>query len=254
MPTDIEWPAIALRLALTAIASAVIGINRGELDRPVGLRTTMLVALAAAISMIQVNLLLPSVGKPSDSFVMLDLMRLPLGVLSGMGFIGAGAIVRRNDLVQGVTTAATLWYVTMMGLCFGGGQIGLGLAALGLALVVLWCLKWVERRYIDREHRAELVFAFETAAAVEHQILPQFVAAGFAMHPCSAVLSNQGQICTLQYEVRWHAAQPVQKARTWCTSLVDHAGSFGSNGGQSVVADHRVIGHPGFRNRRYRVK
>ena len=69
----------------------------------------MLVALAAAISMIQVNLLLPSAGKPSDSFVMLDLMRLPLGVLSGMGFIGAGAIVRRNDLVQGVTTAATLW-------------------------------------------------------------------------------------------------------------------------------------------------
>jgi putative Mg2+ transporter-C (MgtC) family protein len=87
--------------------------------------------------MIQVNLLLPSAGKPSDSFVMLDLMRLPLGVLSGMGFIGARAIVRRNDLVQGVTTAATLWYVTMMGLCFGGGQLGLGLAALGLALVFL---------------------------------------------------------------------------------------------------------------------
>jgi len=108
MPTHIEWPAIALRLILTAVASAAIGINRGELDRPVGLRTTMLVALAAAISMIQVNLLLPSAGKPNDSFVMLDLMRLPLGVLSGMGFIGAGTIVRRNDLVQGVTTAATL--------------------------------------------------------------------------------------------------------------------------------------------------
>lgn len=142
MPTDIEWPAIALRLALTAIASAAIGINRGELDRQVRLRTTMLVAITAAISMIQVNLLLPTAGKPSDSFVMLDLMRLPLGVLSGMGFIGAGAIVRRNDLVQGVPTAATLWYVTMMGLCFGGGQLGLGLAALCLALVVLWCLKW----------------------------------------------------------------------------------------------------------------
>jgi len=156
MPAHIEWSAIALRLVLTAIASAAIGVNRGELDRPVGLRTTMLVALAAAISMIQVNLLLPSAGKPNDSFVLLDLMWLPLGVLSGMGFIGAGAIVRRNDLVQGVTTAATLWYVTMMGLCFGGGQIGLGLAALGLALAVLWCLKWVERRYIEREHRAEL--------------------------------------------------------------------------------------------------
>src|SRR5215469_1386720 len=212
MPTHIEWTAIALRLALTAIASAVIGINRGELDRPVGLRTTMLVALAAAISMIQVNLLLPSAGKPSDSFVMLDLMRLPLGVLSGMGFIGAGAIVRRNDLVQGVTTAATLWYVTMMGLCFGGGQIWLGLTALGLALIVLWCLKWVELRYIDREHRAELIFAFETGVAIEQRFAPRFATAGFVMKPCSAAFSDQARICTLRYEVRWHAKQPVQKA------------------------------------------
>jgi len=212
MPTEIGWSVIALRLALTAVASAAIGINRGELDRPVGLRTTMLVALAAAIAMIQVNLLLPTAGKPSSSFVMLDLMRLPLGVLSGMGFFGAGAIVRRDDLVQGVTTAATLWYVTMMGLCFGGGQLGLGLAALGLALVVLWCLKWVELRYIDREHRAELVCAFEAGPAIEHRITPRFITAGFAMYSCSASFSDQGQTCTLHYEVRWHASQPVQKA------------------------------------------
>jgi putative Mg2+ transporter-C (MgtC) family protein len=219
---------------LTAIASAAIGVNRGELDRPVGLRTTMLVALAAAISMIQVNLLLPSAGKPSDSFVMLDLMRLPLGVLSGMGFIGAGAIVRRNDLVQGVTTAATLWYVTMMGLCFGGGQLGLGLAALGLALVVLWCLKWVELRYIDREHRAELIFAFETGVAIEKHLAPRFVTAGFAMKPCSAAFSDQGRICTMRYEVRWHAAQPPQKA-------LDLVHEFGGSPGV-VRIEWRTIG------------
>jgi putative Mg2+ transporter-C (MgtC) family protein len=236
MPTHIEWSAIALRLALTAVASAAIGINRGELDRPVGLRTTMLVALAAAIAMIQVNLLLPSAGKPSDSFVMLDLMRLPLGVLSGMGFIGAGAIVRRNDLVQGVTTAATLWYVTMMGLCFGGGQLVLGLAALGLALVVLWCLKWVERRYIDREHRAELVCAFEAGAAIEQRLKPQFFAAGFVMQPCSATFSNQGQICTMQYEVRCHAAQPAQKALDLVHELSESPGV--------IRIEWRTIGRP----------
>src|SRR6201987_1906939 len=197
MPTHIEWSEIALRLTLTGMASGAIGVNRGELDRPVGLRTTMLVALASAISMIQVNLLLPSAGKPSDSFVMLDLMRLPLGVLSGMGFIGAGAIVRRNDLVQGVTTAATLWYVTMMGLCFGGGQLGLGLAALGLALVVLWWLKWGERRYVDRRHQAEFIFAFEAGSAIEQGIAPRFVAAGFDVNPRSAAFSYQGHSFTV---------------------------------------------------------
>ena len=72
-------------------------------------------------------------------------MRLPLGILSDMGFIGAGAIVRRDNLVRGVTTAATLWFAAVMGLCFGGGQLSLGLAALALAIFVLWPLKWVER-------------------------------------------------------------------------------------------------------------
>src|SRR5579885_3252917 len=146
MTPELEWPAIALRLALTVLASAAIGLNRGEQDRPVGLRTTMLVALAAAIAMIEVNALLPLAGRTSDSFVMLDLMRLPLGILSGMGFIGAGAILRRGSMVMGVTTAATLWYVTVMGLCFGGGQLALGLAMLVLGIIVLWTLKWFEER------------------------------------------------------------------------------------------------------------
>jgi putative Mg2+ transporter-C (MgtC) family protein len=60
-----------------------------------------------------------------------------LGILSGMGFIGAGAIVRTGSLVRGLTTAATLWFVTVLGLCFGGGQLALGLAVLALGVLVL---------------------------------------------------------------------------------------------------------------------
>jgi hypothetical protein len=71
--------------------------------------------------MIQVKLLLPVSGKTSESFSVLDLMRLPLGILTGMGFIGAGAIVKRGSLVHGLTTAATLWFATVLGLCFGDG-------------------------------------------------------------------------------------------------------------------------------------
>ena len=94
--------------------------------------------------MIQVNLLLPVAGKAPDSFVVMDLMRLPLGILTGMGFIGAGAILRRGDRISGVTTAATLWMVTVIGLCFGGGQYGLGLSALALCLIAIWALKKLE--------------------------------------------------------------------------------------------------------------
>jgi len=141
MPTTLGWSEIALRLALTVVAGSLIGLNRGEHGRPAGLRTTLLVCLAASVAMIQTNLLLMTVGKTQDSFVVMDIMRLPLGILSGMGFIGAGAIVRRDNIVLGVTTAATLWFVTVIGLCFGGGQIILGLVSLGLGLMVLWGLK-----------------------------------------------------------------------------------------------------------------
>jgi putative Mg2+ transporter-C (MgtC) family protein len=100
--------------------------------------------------MLQANPLMDTRGKPPGTFVTLDLMRLPLGILTGVGFIGAGAILRRDTMVLGVTTAATLWFVTVVGLCFGGGQYALGGAATGLGLAALIGLKPVERRYLER--------------------------------------------------------------------------------------------------------
>ena len=158
MPLHPSWPDIALRLVLTAAAGALLGTNREEHGRSAGLRTTMLVSLAAALSMIQANLLLDLAGKSTSSFVVMDLMRLPLGILSGMGFIGAGAILRRDTLVTGVTTAATLWFATTMGLCFGGGQLGLGLVALALAFLILWALKPLEKHW-NREVQGTLTLS-----------------------------------------------------------------------------------------------
>src|SRR6185437_5898533 len=146
MPLTPSWADIGLRLLLTVIAGALIGLNRGEHGHPAGLRTTLLVGLAASLSMILANLLLDTAGKPDGSFAVLDLMRLPLGILTGVGFIGAGAIIRRGDGVEGVTTAATLWFVTMVGLCLGGGQLILGSVATAIGLVVLIALKALENR------------------------------------------------------------------------------------------------------------
>jgi putative Mg2+ transporter-C (MgtC) family protein len=126
MPLTLTWQEIALRLALSIVAGGLIGLDRGEHGRPAGLRTTLLVCLAAAVAMVQANLLLVTIGKTADSFVTLDLMRLPLGILTGMGFIGGGAILRRDSLVLGVTTAATLWFVTVIGLCFGAARFPSG--------------------------------------------------------------------------------------------------------------------------------
>jgi putative Mg2+ transporter-C (MgtC) family protein len=121
MPTSLSWHAIAVRLLVTALCAGILGFDRDQRGHSVGLRTTMLVGLAACLAMLQANWLINSNGKPEDSFVVMDIMRLPLGILSGIGFIGAGAIVKKGELALGVTTAAMIWFVTVMGLCFGGG-------------------------------------------------------------------------------------------------------------------------------------
>src|ERR1700749_4696310 len=109
MPLHLTLADVVIRVLCTLIAGGVIGYNRGEHGKAAGLRTTLLVCLAASLAMLQVNYLLPLAGRSGDSFVMNDLMRLPLGILTGVGFIGGGAILQRGDIVVGVTPAATLW-------------------------------------------------------------------------------------------------------------------------------------------------
>jgi putative Mg2+ transporter-C (MgtC) family protein len=129
-----------------------------------GFRTIILVGLAASVAMIQTNIPLPLSGKTPESFAVMDLMRLPLGILTGVGFIGGGTILKRGDLVTGVTTAATLWVVTVIGLCFGGGQLALGIATTTLTVVTLWILRWVDQK-MPREHRATLVVSADDGRA-----------------------------------------------------------------------------------------
>jgi putative Mg2+ transporter-C (MgtC) family protein len=140
----LSWADILFRLALGFSAGFLIGLDRGEHAHPAGLRTTILVSVAATAAMIQANWLVVHTTDTHISIMRLDMMRLPLGILSGIGFIGAGAIVRQGELVRGLTTAATLWLVTVIGLCFGGGQILLGIIVTIIALVTLWLLKYVE--------------------------------------------------------------------------------------------------------------
>jgi putative Mg2+ transporter-C (MgtC) family protein len=140
------------------LAGAIIRLNRGARGHAAGFRTTILVCLAASVATIQANILLPLSGKTSESFAVMDLMRLPLGILTGVGFIGGGAILKRGNLITGVTTATTLWLVTVIGLCFGGGQFVLGVTATILAVLTLWALKWIDLA-IPREHRARVVIA-----------------------------------------------------------------------------------------------
>jgi putative Mg2+ transporter-C (MgtC) family protein len=169
MPLNIGWEDIALRLALTVIAGLLIGHNRTEHGKAAGLRTTVLVCLAASVAMIQVNLLLPTAGRASDSFIMNDLMRLPLGILTGVGFIG-------------------------------GGQIGLGIAATAIGLAALWGVPLVEAR-LRRERRARLSVELQGGALSEAAIRRMLEAAGLRISGLEVSLSDAGARRTLIFDL-----------------------------------------------------
>jgi putative Mg2+ transporter-C (MgtC) family protein len=222
MPLTITWEQIALRILLAAAASLLIGLNRDEKGHPAGMRTTMLVCLAACLAQLQANMLLTTSGKTSASFSVLDLERLPLGILSGIGFIGAGVIVKRdNNIVTGVTTAATIWFVSVLGLLFGGGQLILGCSATVLALIILWLLKHIEN-LMPRDHTANLCLTLDADAPPEDELRDLIRKFGCSFERWSPTYNPPSTMTALECKVRWreragrdpHTPEAVSNLRT----------------------------------------
>ncbi len=158
---------VALRIALAFAAGLLLGIERESHGRGAGLRTTALVCVAACIAMVisdsfYVASFRTSVASASAWHP--DPARLAAGVLSGMGFLGAGVVVRQNHLIRGVTTAAVLWFATVIGLAFGTGAITLGLAGLAVALITLLVLPFFEQ-FVQNDWYSSLVLVVRADGA-----------------------------------------------------------------------------------------
>ncbi len=207
MPVILTPADIALRVLAALAASALVGLNRGKSNRPAGLRTTILVSMAAAFAMLLCNAILNTTGKTNSFFTTMDTMRLPLGVLTGVGFLGAGAILRKGHAVVGLTTAATLWFVTVMGFCFGAGMFLLGGTALLIALFVLWALKIVEH-HMHTDRRGSLTLTFDDPFPDQEQVKGMFEREGFRVAASCLRADGVPRKITFTYELRWSAAGP----------------------------------------------
>jgi putative Mg2+ transporter-C (MgtC) family protein len=223
MPVALTWSEIAIRLLCALAVGAAIGLNRSERGHAAGLRTSILVCMAACIAMLQVNELLPLAGRASNSFVMNDLMRLPLGILSGMGFIGGGAIVRRNNFVIGVTTAATLWFLTVIGLCIGGGQVALGLVGAGIGLLVLIGLKFLEDK-MKQDHQGTLFLVLESSGPDENEIRALLGKDGFRVTSCALAMARESDARELSCNLHWRANPEDTKVPAFVHQLRDRKG------------------------------
>lgn len=139
LTTDTGLPIMA-----SLITGILIGLDREVMGKPAGLRTHALVALAATLlTLAGANQGLWTMNLVDDTQIVSDPTRMAHGILTGIGFLGAGVIFRQGPSVQGLTTAASLWITAALGVVYGVGMIELGLIGAVATLVVLVGLRLV---------------------------------------------------------------------------------------------------------------
>jgi putative Mg2+ transporter-C (MgtC) family protein len=158
--THFTWTEIIVRLLAALAAGGAIGLDREWLRKPAGLKTHMLFALACAMmSIMALEIYFAELDRgPGNSP---DATRILQGIITGMSFLGAGAIIRGQHKVHGLTTGAGVWLAGGLGIAFGLGQFRLGIVSVVLGLVVLIFIRMIEphdikKRRLEMEKSAEM--------------------------------------------------------------------------------------------------
>jgi putative Mg2+ transporter-C (MgtC) family protein len=136
-------PFIALKLVLAAILGGIIGIEREIRDKPAGLRTNILICVGSTLFM--------SISTQVAKLLGGDPTRIAAQIISGIGFLGAGAVLHSHGFVLGLTTAATIWVVAGVGMALGSGMYSVAVFATAMSIVTLYFLSFIEDRIQGRK-------------------------------------------------------------------------------------------------------
>jgi len=149
--TQTGFITIALRLLAAAALGMLIGLDREYRSRPAGLRTHMLISLAAATFAVLTFEIVEQTRGESEG-VTTDPIRIIEAVTAGVAFLAAGTIIRARGGVKGLTTGAGMWLAGAVGLACGLGAYAVAILAAGLGISILTLLGWVERKFEREGH------------------------------------------------------------------------------------------------------
>jgi putative Mg2+ transporter-C (MgtC) family protein len=147
---SLSWPEILGRVALAGALGAVLGLERELREREAGLRTHLLVSVGSALFTIVSAYGFREFLTSGGNVVRTDPTRIAAQIVTGIGFLGAGAIIRQGLAVRGLTTAATLWVVAAIGMASGAGYYSAAVITTGVALLALWPLRTLAYRSVRR--------------------------------------------------------------------------------------------------------
>ncbi|HEU4943194.1 MAG TPA: MgtC/SapB family protein [Gaiellaceae bacterium] len=152
---ELSWIEVVVRIALAAALGGAIGLERELREREAGLRTHMLVAVGSALFTMVSAYAWADWSFSNREGLVFDPTRIAAQVVTGIGFLGAGAIIRQGLSVKGLTTAATLWVVAAIGMASGVGYYEAAFVTTALVLLSLWPLRIVAYRLSARTRPEE---------------------------------------------------------------------------------------------------
>lgn len=147
---DLSWAEVLLRVGLAGVLGGAIGAERELRERGAGLRTHMLVAVGSALFTVVSAYGFGDFNFSTREGLVFDPTRIAAQIVTGIGFLGAGAIIRQGLSVRGLTTAATLWVVAAIGLASGAGYYSAAVITTVLVLLALWPLRILARGLFSR--------------------------------------------------------------------------------------------------------
>ena len=189
-----EYGEMALHLLIALAAGGIIGLERSYHGRPAGFRTHALVCVASTVLMI---LTVYHVRWFEASFlerVTIDPTRMAQGIMTGIGFLGAGVIMKAGLTVRGLTTAASIWITAAIGILIGVGFYFPAGIATAMTLIVLSVFRWIERK-MPIEFYANLTVGFlRNAALPEAELRAMVEGKGFAVANMNYSVTDEGRI------------------------------------------------------------
>jgi len=216
-----EYFEIVFRLVAALAAGGLIGLERSHRGRPAGFRTHALVCLASSLLMLITVYESHWFPRDAAARVVVDPTRMAQGIMTGIGFVGAGAIIKEGFSVRGLTTAASIWITAAIGILTGVGFYVAALLGTVLTLGTLSAFRWIEAR-LPTEAYAVFTVRFAREEAMSEAALRQLVQQhGLDAHSLSYRL--RGDVGQFEYRMVLRTLKP-ENLRKLSETLNGHRG------------------------------
>jgi putative Mg2+ transporter-C (MgtC) family protein len=202
---------MGFRMVAALAAGGLIGLERSHRGRPAGFRTHALVCLASTLLMLVTVYEQWIPISAVNANVVLDPTRMAQGIMTGIGFLGAGAIIKEGFSVRGLTTAASIWITAAIGILAGIGFYFAAAAGTLLSLGTLSLFRWIEAR-LPTESYANFMVRFKRGEAMPESALRELLAQhGFTLHTMSYRLHGEADVLEYRSVMRTMKASNMER-------------------------------------------